>query len=153
MSSMEEEKKKKPKIDYNISQNGNWIDASIDEKTHFISFRRTAESKTRGGVGIGLTGGKGEAEKERKDEWTAIVWEDGQVMPPSVWSEKRRKELLDNISGTISLATGSAIDKFKLSAASGTVIPWNIWSGKTCKHCGSEIHVSSKFCPACGKPQ
>ena len=47
--------KKKPKIEYYISDNGNVIDASIDDRTHFISFKRPVESRTGGEISISVT--------------------------------------------------------------------------------------------------
>lgn len=145
-------KKQKPKIDYKLSDDGNVIDASVDKRTHFISLKRTVQSRKKGGLGFGA-GFKAEGEKSMKDDWVAVVWENGTLMPESVWNEKRRKELLETISTTITTATGSPP---VMSAHSGTVIPWNFVQSTKCPHCGEEFiavgGAGSKFCPRCGKP-
>ncbi len=145
--------KKKPKIKYHISDNGNVIDASIDDHTHFISFKRPIESKTEGEISISKLGGK--RGKQKKDEWIAAVWEEGEVMPPSVWDEKRRHELLTKISGSIAVATGSAPGDIAVSTTSGTVIPWTTPPAalSQCRECGSILPPNCRFCPECGEPQ
>lgn len=138
------EKEKKPRIRFNVSENGNIIDASIDEKTHFISFRRTLESSDK--ATLGMKGGK---EKQEKVEWQTFVWEDGTIMPESVWNDKKRKELSDEISSTITLATGS--EHPVISTGSGTVVPWsNPPPLKQCVNCRQYISSNAKKCPSCG---
>lgn len=146
---------KKPKIKYYISEKGDVIDASIDDHTHFISFKRPVESKTAGEISALKLGGSGE--KQKKDEWTVVVWEKGEVMPQSVWDEKRRHELLTEISGTITTATGSAPEDVAVSMTSGTVLPWAttpVTLGSVmCKNCWNLLPPNCRFCPNCGKPQ
>jgi hypothetical protein len=150
--------KKKPTIEYEVSADGNIIDASVDDKTHFISIRRQAESRMKGGGRINITGVRAEAEKERKDEWTAVVWEEGELMPPAVWDEKRRNELLSDIKGTISAALGSDPKNVTLTNHSGSVVSWPVSPPssqveKDCRECGAKIPSYSQFCPICGKQQ
>ena len=91
----------------------------------------------------------GKAEKTQKDEWTTVVWEDGETMPESVWSDKRRNELSKTIAETITTATGSK--EPTLSGYTGTVIPWHFSKTKECGNCKTQMPSGSRYCPNCGK--
>jgi hypothetical protein len=145
------ERKKKPEIKYDILYDGNVIVAEVDGK-HFINWRTQIESRKKGGFGIAQLGAEGET--ERKDEWMGVVWEpETGLMSRSVWDEKRRKEIIENMKNTISEATGSSKDSIEITNVSGMValtspIPS---TKKRCPYCNSEIPVYSKFCLICGK--
>lgn len=146
---MEEKRKrrKKPEITYKKLYDDNVIVAEVDG-SQFISWRTQITSRKKGGFGIAKLGAEGET--ERKDEWMGIVWDPERgLMPRSVWDEKRRKEIIQNMKNTISEATGSRKDSIEITNVSGVVtltspIPH-------CPFCNSEIPVHSRFCPSCGK--
>jgi len=145
------ERNKKPEIKYEILYDGNVIVAEVEGK-HFINWRTQIESRKKGGFGIVQLGAEGET--ERKDEWMGVVWEpETGLMPRSVWDEKRRQEIIENMKSTISQATGSSKENIAITNVSGVVaLSSPIPSlSRRCPYCDSEVPVHSKFCLFCGK--
>lgn len=142
-----EEEGKKPYIDYKVSYEGNVIEAQIDEKTSFISLRRALKKRKKGALSF-LPSIRGEGEIESEDEWITVVWEGGELMPPSVWDEKRRQEIMTGITDAISTVTGSSRENVRLASGSGTLVPWP--STTTCRNCGSLLSLGAKYCHVCG---
>ena len=150
--SLQGEKKKKPETKYFTLHDGNMVVASVED-TVFISWRTQTQSRKKGALGLGSIFpflGKVEGETERRDEWTGVVWEKSVgVMPRSVWDEKRRREILENMRDTISIATGSNRNDVTISGYAGTITP--SLQTKQCPYCNSNISTYFQFCPFCGK--
>lgn len=145
------ERKKKPEIKYNKLFDDNVIVAEVDG-SQFINWRTQITSRKKGGFGIAKLGAEGET--ERKDEWMGVVWEPEKgLMPRSVWDEKRRKEIIENMKNTISEATGSRKDSIEITKVSGMVVLTSpmLSTKKCCLFCNSEVPINSKFCLNCGK--
>lgn len=146
--------KKKPKIEYEVSDNGNVIEARIDEKTSFISLKKPMKKRKKGGLRF-LPGFGAEGETESENEWLMLVWEEGELMPPSVWDEKRRKEILELAKDTISTVSGANVENISVSAGTGTVWSWDAFARafpEKCKICGAPLPPNAKYCYNCGKP-